>query len=74
MPTVTVEFTKNDRCDASQSEQAAVFIQLTEDPASLITLCGHHFDKNRAALEARDPYLIVDTRQEPVNRQQGDYT
>jgi hypothetical protein len=54
-----------DRCDSDDTgaEAGVVYILLTEDPASAIVLCGHHFDKHEKAILARNPYLVQDSRE-----------
>ena len=66
--------TAHERCcaTASGSEAAQVTVQLTYDTEPLL-FCGHHYDLHKAALEARLPVLIHDTRDlTPINRQQGE--
>jgi hypothetical protein len=56
--------TRLEVCDneATSRTPAEVYIQFTDDPASALMLCGHHFDKNRAAIMKMDPFIIHDER------------
>ena len=53
-----------DRCDAEARHpaRAVVYVQLAGDPATALTLCGHHWDEHAAAILRRDPFAVCDGR------------
>ena len=54
----------HDRCDAEavHPARAVAYVQLTSDPGSALTLCGHHWDVHADAIMALDPYAALDGR------------
>lgn len=56
--------TRHDRCDQEAVNPAAAvaYVQLTDDPATGLMFCGHHFDKVRLTLKSHEPYIMYDSR------------